>query len=449
MRQAPRGRRESLTDASPSHIVRMSGSRITMVGSPPEGARERLRGALRHARARFEFYQAVFANTGISGDDVERGDPFDVLRALPCLDVEGLHRLAEESLRVGEHIVDLETSSGTTGPAKRRFISYDDDESDHQFLAELFGVCGIGAADKVACLDVDPVVLTTSFARALDMIPVKQAYCLAVGADPDRTVATLRRMDPTVILTIPSLADRCLESLGRAYAGRPSHALEKMVLFSEPVAPHTRSALESSLGVQVFSYYGAAETSSLGIECRAHDGIHLFTDRNVIEVDGDDPQRRTGRIVVTTLARTTLLLLRYALSDEISVKPGPCACGLEYPRVDVVGRSDDSFSVLGVKAHFAALEDAVYEGTPGPVQMQLVLTRQRWDVLTMVLPEHMRDREPRILDSLMVKQRDLGFLVRSGHLRLEFRYVDEGYFLASRKLKRVDDRRSDLGRNIS
>ncbi len=76
---------------------------------------------------------------------------------------------------------------------------------------------------------------------------------------------------------------------------------------------------------------------------------------------------------------------------------------------------------------------------PGP--MQLVLSRETSDELTIVLPESMRPRRAKIMDSLLDGEPDLDFLVESKYLRLEFSFVDADYFRASRKLARVVDRR--------
>ena len=77
--------------------------------------------------------------------------------------------------------------------------------------------------------------------------------------------------------------------------------------------------------------------------------------------------------------------------------------------------------------------------------MQLLLTREASEKLTILLPESMRRRSSRIIDSLLGSEPDLDFLVESKYLEVELSFVDTGYFHASRKRARVVDRRRSIG----
>ena len=403
--------------------------------------REALRETLLHAYATFGVYRKMFGGLGISREGITRLDPLHLLQELPLLQGETFRRLAEEALLVGDRIVDVETSSGTTGPRKRRFISHADDLSETRFLAELFGVCGIGRSDSVACVDVDPLAVGVSFARALDLLGVQEAYTYCVGPDPAIGVRGLAKLDPSVIVTVPSIIEGCFESLEALYAGMPDARLSKLVYVGEPLPPRTRRALETALGVEVFGYYGASETSALGIECSAHDGIHLFTDRFITEMVPDGLESRSGQIVVTTLRQEALPLLRYALGDTIQVKAGECHCGLRYPRVEVTGRVGDSISVLGAEIGYDGIMAALCEPEDGPGFMQLVLTREGRDRMTIVIPESQREQEAEIRERLFRGQPDLDFLVAGEYIELEFSFVDERFIGAARKRKRIADLR--------
>ena len=414
---------------------------IQVLGEVSERASEELRQALLHSYSTFSVYRRVFDGLGLTREHILDNDPLAVLRRLPLLEGQVFQELMDESLAVGDQIVDLETSSGTTGPRKRRFISFADDLADHEFLAELFSLCGISASDRVACVDTDPVALMASFTKAFDLLGVEEAYCYCVGPDFDSSLEALPRLDPSVIVSVPSILERSFEALSRHYAGASASRLAKMVYVGEPMAPPTRPALEAAFGVEVFAYYGAAETSALGIECPAHDGIHLFTDRNIVELDEDGAPGSGGQVVVTTLGQRTLPLLRYALRDVASVRSGDCPCGLGFPRIEVMGRVGDSFSVLGSKLEYNSFLEAVHQGAGRPGFMQLVLTWQGWDVLTVVLPKSFEGRVSDVKASLLRYHSDLDFLEDGGYLGLEFSFVEESHFGASRKLGRIDDRR--------
>ena len=416
--------------------------RATWLLAPPDSvARQKLRASLKYAYTTFTTYRDLFDSAGVGYVDFSRDDPLAVIERLPVISADTLARESEESLTVVDGIVDMETSSGTTGVRKKRFISHEDDRNDHEFMAELFRVAGIAVHDRVACLDTDPVYLMVSFAHALDLLGVEEAYVYSVGRDQGQTLDALVRLDPTAIFAVPSMFERCWPPLRRLYdeAGRGS--MRKVVFLGERVPHQLRAELESERGIEVFSYYGAAETSSLGIECTAHMGIHLFVDRNLFELRPSEREGSDGQLVVTSLVQKTVPLVRYALGDEIVLMPGECPCGLSHPRVDVLGRAGDSFSILGSRLHYDSLLRSIYRKFEEIGYMQVVLSTEVQDTLTVLLPDTMRPHEKRMKDSLLSDQFELEFLVTSKLAFLRFDYVDEAYFTGSRKMKLVDDRR--------
>ena len=416
--------------------------RATWLLAPPDSvARQKLRASLKYAYTTFTTYRDLFESAGVGTDVLAQDDPLAAIERLPVISADTLARVSEESLSVVDGIVDMETSSGTTGIRKKRFISYEDDQNDHEFMAGLFRVAGIAVHDRVACLDTDPVYLMVSFAHALDLLGVEEAYVYSVGRDQGQTLDALVRLDPTAIFAVPSMFERCWPPLRRLYdeAGRGS--LRKVVFLGERVPHQLRAELESERGIEVFSYYGAAETSSLGIECAAHAGIHLYIDRNLFELRPSEREGSDGQLVVTSLVQKTVPLVRYALGDEIVLMPGECPCGLSHPRVDVLGRAGDSFSILGSRLHYDSLLRSIYRKFEEIGYMQVVLSTEVQDTLTVLLPDTMRPHEKRMKDSLLSDQFELEFLITSRLASLRFEYVDESYFTGSRKMKLVDDRR--------
>ena len=415
-----------------------------LVADVDEEAGAELRRALGYCFERFGVYRRTFQEAGITAADVSTEDPVALLQRLPLLGADGLRELSDESLQTGRRIVDLETSSGTTGPRKRRFISQEDDLADHELLAEMFRVCGVAASDRVACIDTDPVHLMASFSRAFDLLGA-ESYMLCAGPDLHRGLECLPALAPSILVTVPSILEGAIGPLCRMYADASLHRPDKIIYVGEQLSDSVRRRLEACLGIEVFGYYGASETSALGIECPAHDGVHLFTDRNIFEVVPSSPGSASGEIVVTTLLQKTLPLLRYRLGDLIEVRDGHCPCGRSFPRVRVRGKAGDFVSVLGSKLGYQPVLNAVYDGSEQPGPMQLLLTREASEKLTILLPESMRRRSSRIIDSLLSSEPDLDFLVESKYLEVELSFVDTGYFHASRKRARVVDRRRSSG----
>ena len=126
---------------------------------------------------------------------------------MPLLEPSMLAAIADESIATLDGIVDIEVSSGTTGPPKRRLITARDEDVETALLARLFGICGIGPDDRVACVDTGPLTLMASFTGALDALGVSEAYAYTVSPDAEATVDGLTALDPTVIVTIPSIIE--------------------------------------------------------------------------------------------------------------------------------------------------------------------------------------------------------------------------------------------------
>ena len=399
-----------------------------------------LRQTLLHCSETFGVYRERFASADIRADDLVTGDPLEMLGRLHPLEVADHDRLASESLRAVDGIVDIETSSGTTSARpKRRFITEHDAQLEEELLVQSFEICGIGPGDRVACLDVDPLAVMASFLGGLERIDVQEAYACAVGPNLDRSLEGLRRLDPTVIISTPSIIQRCLPSLAGRF-GSGGGSLSKIVYVGEPLPARTRSQLESDAGIEVFGYYGAAETSVMGVECTAHDGIHLFTDHNLFELlrshDG-----AAGEVLVTSLKMRTTPLLRYALGDVLVTRPDPCRCGLAFPRVEVLGRRGDSFTVLGARLSYGGLHEAVYNREAGP--MRLVLTREARDRLIIELPSEMGGHAARLRDSVLAAQPEIEFLVSGGYVDLDLTFVDMEPGDDRRKQRKVTDLRGD------
>ena len=410
-----------------------------ILGDLSEDVLQCLRQTLLHCRATFSFYRERFDSAGIRADDLLTSDPLEILGRLPPLEAGGHERLADESLAAVGGIVDIETSSGTSSATpKRRFISERDAALEEDLLVRSFEICGIGPGDRVACLDVDPLAVMASFLGGLERLGVQEAYAYAVGPDVDRSLTGLRRLDPTVIISTPSIIERCLPSLAGRSGGGGGGSLGKVVYVGERLPARTRSEMESHAGIEVFGYYGAAETSVMGVECTAHDGVHLFTDHNLFELQPPH-DGAAGEVLVTSLKLRTTPLLRYALGDVLAARPGTCLCGLDSPRVEVLERKGDSFTVLGARLSYGGLHEAVYNREAGP--MRLVLTREARDRLTIVLPGEMDEDAAALRDAVLDAQPEVEFLVRGGYMDLGLSFVDMDLPPGGSKLRRVIDLR--------
>lgn len=173
-------------------------------------------------------------------------------------------------------------------------------------------------------------------------------------ATAPQQLMALERMRPALLLTSPAMCDEIRELASQL----PQDRLERLRLKAIVVggAPG-RAGLEpwDFLGrePEIIEVAWAAEVGILGHECSAHEGIHVPEDRLFVEVLDDEgspvaPGER-GELVVTTLRREAMPLIRYRLGDRTAFEPEPCPCGRTHARLKgffgkVETRSPDGFS---------------------------------------------------------------------------------------------------------
>ncbi|MBI5388418.1 MAG: phenylacetate--CoA ligase family protein [Verrucomicrobia bacterium] len=113
------------------------------------------------------------------------------------------------------------------------------------------------------------------------------------------------------------------------------------------VTAESRAVLQDVFGAEVFDKYGSRECCDVACECRAHQGLHVYSPNVFLEVvdaaGASCVPGQTGRILVTLLNNPTFPLIRYEIGDVGQwAEPGRCGCGLAWPRLQSLqGRADD------------------------------------------------------------------------------------------------------------
>jgi putative adenylate-forming enzyme len=167
---------------------------------------------------------------------------------------------------------------------------------------------------------------------------------LDAGDPVDALVEKLNAYQPTSMMVYPSVM-QILAS--QQLAGRLQIAPRHVQCTSEVLTADAREAIEQAFGVVPANLYAASECGCLAASCERSDGLHISEDLLIVEsVDEDGRPVPAGEMgaktLVTVLANRTLPLIRYELSDRITLEPAACACGRPYARIrDVGGRQGD------------------------------------------------------------------------------------------------------------
>jgi len=162
----------------------------------------------------------------------------------------------------------------------------------------------------------------------------------------ERIVARLNELQPDYLSGYASMVRQLT---AEAAAGRLRISPRFVGTTSEPLLPEIRDAVKKTWGTPIMNGFGSTE-GLMGGSCSAERGIHLSDDFFVIEpVDARGepvaPGARAAKVYLTSLYNRVQPLIRYELTDEVTVLDGPCPCGITLLRIDdIQGRLDDSFT---------------------------------------------------------------------------------------------------------
>ena len=204
------------------------------------------------------------------------------------------------------------------------------------------------------------------------------------GGSTERQVMLIRDFGARVLCATPSYALNIAEVAEREGLDLRTTSLQVGVFGAEPWSEAMRREIESRLGLRAFDIYGLSEIMGPGVavECEAQDGLHGWEDHFLFEVI--DPQTgqpladgESGELVITTLTKQALPMLRYRTRDITRLARRACACGRTHARLQrITGRNDDMLIIRGVNVYPSQIE-AVLVGLPGIApHYQLVLERK-------------------------------------------------------------------------
>jgi phenylacetate-CoA ligase len=184
------------------------------------------------------------------------------------------------------------------------------------------------------------------------------------GGQTKRQVMLLRDLQAQVLCSTPSYALTIAEAMEAEGIAPEQLSLELGLFGAEPWSERMREQLERRLGLRARNFYGLSEIIGPGVaaECEAAAGSHINEDHFLVEVLDRDTAEPVaagapGELVITTLTKQALPLLRYRTADIAAVDVAPCACGRTLARMGPVhGRRDDMLILRGVNLYPSEIE---------------------------------------------------------------------------------------------
>ncbi len=343
---------------------------------------QRLRDTLTRAYENVPHYRQAFDAKGVTPADLKtladlRHFPFTVKTDLRDNYPFGLFAVPRDQ------VVRLHASSGTTG--KPTVVGYT--RADLDTWADLM-------ARSLAAAGARPgEVLHNAYGYGLFTGGLGAHYgaerlgCTVTpmsGGNTERQIVLIQDFGAAVLCATPSYALNLAEVAEKEGVDLRKANLRVGVFGAEPWSEAMRAELDERLGIRAQDIYGLSEIMGPGVavECTERNGLHGWEDHFLFEIVDPDtleplPMGEAGELVITTLSKQALPMVRYRTRDITRLDDAPCGCGRSHVRIlRVTGRNDDMLIIRGVNVYPSQIE-SVLVGLPGTVpHYQLVVERE-------------------------------------------------------------------------
>ncbi|RNI15774.1 phenylacetate--CoA ligase family protein [Methanohalophilus sp. RSK] len=373
------------------------------------------------------YYHKLFRELGIVPADIRQVED---LEKLPILTKEIIKKNWEDfkpkNLRSMKYY-ERSTGGSTGVPLKYRISKYDRFLSG-ALLYRGWGYGGYSLGDKIVFLA----------GSSLDIHPKSTLYDRIVQKTRNSIKLSAFDMDANTMNEFVDILNSFEPKFIRGYASSIylfANHIEKNGLricspksvftTAEKLYPHMRKKISSVFNCDVFDGYGLNDGGVSAYECRQHSGLHIDTERSVMEITSDEGKQLdygTGKILATTLHNFAMPLIRYDTGDLGVLKSGICSCGRGSKLLsEIVGRDKEMLmSPTGKYIHGAALyNDIVSEmkNANNLVECQIIQTCKELIIFNMVCKKQFEDGELEHLRHLIKRKND--------GLDVQFKYVNK------------------------
>ena len=341
----------------------------------------RLQNTVKRAYENVSYYNRRLKEAGVFPEDIETLDDIEKLPFTTKNDLREAYPFGMFAVP-DEDIVEVHTSSGTTGKPV---------------------VSGYTSSDLEIWSEVMARALTMGMATRKDRIQNCYGYGLFTGGlgvhygaqkigatvipisagNTKRQIEIMQDFGTTVITCTPSYALYLAEVLEREGVDISELNLKSGIFGAEMWTEEMRETIEARLGLTALNIYGLTEIIGPGVamECTEKNGLHIAEDHFYPEIidpkTGEKlPNETKGELVLTTLTREGMPVLRFRTKDITALRDGECGCGRTLVRMDrITGRSDDMLKIRGVIVFPSQIERALLKIKGLEPHYQIVVTR--------------------------------------------------------------------------
>ncbi|MEM4156540.1 MAG: phenylacetate--CoA ligase [Archaeoglobaceae archaeon] len=349
---------------------------------------KKLKNLVRNAYEYSPFYKKKFRELGIHPTDIQSLRDLVKLPFTKKQDLRDNYPFGMFAVPLSQ-IVRFHASSGTTG--KPTLVGYTEDDIKVWVESLCRGLVSCGVNNEDIMQIAYGYGLFTGglgFHYAAEKIG---ATALPVSAgNTERQINLMRDLGVTVIACTPSYMLYMAEFAEKIGTSLKETKLRMGIFGAEPWSEETRKRIEDKTGIIAYDVYGTSELSGpLFTECIEKNGLHIWADHFLIEVI--DPKTgeqvgegEKGELVVTTLSKEAMPLIRWRTGDITILENEKCNCGRTHPRImRILGRSDDMLIVRGVNVFPSQIEHVLMQIPEVGDHYMIILDREEnLDVMT-------------------------------------------------------------------
>jgi len=327
---------------------------------------ERLQKTLRQAANSF-YYDKLFKEIGLKTEDI-----------LSLADLDKIPPTTKEDLR--EHwpygflatsrdeLVRMHSSSGTTGRATVIFHTAGDINEWTNLLSRCMYMTGMRKSDVFQNM-MTYGLFTGGLGFHYGAERIGALVIPAGAGNSKRQIQLLKDFETTVIHIIPSYALHLSTVFEELQIDPKDTNIRIAYIGAEPHSEKMRQKIEEIYGFKAYNSYGLSEMNGPGVafECPCQNGLHIWEDNFLVEIldpltlqplpDGEE-----GELVLTTLVREGMPIIRYRTKDLTHILPGICDCGRTHRRIErIKGRTDDMLILKGVNIFPIQIEKKLME----------------------------------------------------------------------------------------
>ncbi len=342
----------------------------------------RLQNTLDRAAENVPCYQEKFKDTGFRPGDVKS-----------LADLSRLPFTTKEDLRLNypygmfavpmREVVRIHSSSGTTGKPTVVGYSRQDLKTWAELVARFMTAAGV-TADDIVHIAFGYGLFTGAFGIHYGSEHIGASVIPISGGNTEKQVMIMQDYRSSALVCTPSYALTIADYLEKNHIDPDSLALKIGLFGAEPWSEEMRREIEKRLGLLATDNYGLSEIIGPGVagECLARCGMHISEDHFIAEIIDPEtgevlPEGSIGELVLTTITKEALPMIRYRTRDITRLHYEPCECGRTHVRMQkTMGRSDDMLIIKGVNVFPTQIEEVLFQVEGCEPHYQLIVERQ-------------------------------------------------------------------------